>query len=83
MLEQKLTKEQITKWEQFCWTPCRQPPPKWEFIGNEIQQKLNSAPGVVVWGDNLYGGIVYEGTFQCSDGGDRDWIGSVFSFQVK
>ena len=60
-----------------------QPGPDWQFIGNEIHQKLNSAPGVVVWGDNLYGAIVYEGTFQCSDSGDRDWIGSVFSFQVK
>ena len=63
-------------------SPYKQLPPNWQFIGNEIQQEVNSAPGVVVWGDNLEGAIVYEGTFQCSDSSDKDWIGSVFSFQV-
>ena len=61
-----------------------QPPPVWEFRngGKEIQQKVNSAPGVAIGSDQL-GGVDFEGTFFVADRIDDDWIGVIFSFQVS
>ena len=64
--------------------PWGQPDPVWEFKngGKEIQQKVNSAPGVAIGSDKL-GGVDYEGTFYVADQSDNDWIGAIFSFQVS
>ena len=64
--------------------PWNQPDPVWEFKngGKEIQQKINSAPGVAIGSDQL-GGVDFEGTFFVADRGDNDYIGVVFSFQVS
>ena len=57
--------------------------PVWEFRdeGKEIQQKLNSAPGIAIGSDQL-GAVDYEGTFFVATHNDNDWIGAIFSFQV-
>ena len=61
-----------------------QPPPQWEFRdeGKEIYQVLNSDPGVAI-GDAKFSGVEYEGTMFVDCCLDNDWIGAVFSFQVK
>ena len=61
----------------------QQPDPVWEFKneGKEIQQKLNSAPGIAIGSDQL-GGVDFEGTFFVATQNDDDWIGVIFSFQV-
>ena len=61
-----------------------QPQPEWEFKdeGKEIQQKINSAPGVAIGSDQL-GGVDFEGTFYVATHSDDDWIGAIFSFQVS
>ena len=63
-----------------------QPQPLWQFRneGKEIQQMLNSAPGIAI-GNAKLAGVDFEGTFYVGphDFPDNDFIGIIFSFQVK
>ena len=63
----------------------QQPDPVWEFKneGKEIQQKLNSAPGIAI-GSAKLAGLDFEGTFYVGPHSplDNDFIGIIFSFQV-
>ena len=58
--------------------------PEWEFRndGKEILQKLNSSPGIAI-GRATLSTMEFEGTIYVGDNGDDDWIGALFSFQVK
>ena len=63
-----------------------QDPPKWNFTdadrGN-IYQSQNSAPGVLV-GNIWFSDVEYEGTLTVANANnDHDFVGVVFSFQVK
>ena len=62
-----------------------QPKPFWQFRneGKEIQQILNSAPGIAI-GNAKLAGVDFEGTFYVGphDYPDNDFIGIIFSFQV-
>ena len=64
-----------------------QPPPVWNFTdadrGN-IYQSQNSAPSVAI-GDFLFSDVDYEGsiTVEQDNSIDHDFVGVVFSFQVK
>ena len=63
-----------------------QPQPLWQFKndGKEIQQLLNSAPGIAI-GNAKLAGVDFEGTFYVGphDYPDNDFIGIIFSFQVN
>ena len=66
-----------------------QEPPVWEFRddGKEILQKLNSAPGIAI-GKERFAGVEYEGTIFIGPNIletylDNDWVGVIFSFQVR
>ena len=61
-----------------------QPQPQWEFKdeGKEIHQYINSAPGIAIGSDKL-AAVEFEGTIFVGCCSDNDWVGSVFSFQVK
>ena len=58
--------------------------PEWHFKndGKEIYQPLNSAPGIAI-GSAQLSGVDFEGTFIVNDTLDGQWVGFVFSFQVK
>ena len=64
-----------------------QGPPKWDFTdadrGN-IYQSENSAPSVAV-GDLWFSDVDYEGsiTVEQDNSIDHDFVGVVFSYQVK
>ena len=59
-------------------------PPIWIFSdqGKEIFQQLNSDPTVAV-GSIWFSDVDYEGTLIVENEKDDDWVGVVFSFQVK
>ena len=63
-----------------------QPQPLWQFRneGKEIQQMLNSAPGIAI-GNAKLAGVDFEGTFYVGPHSplDNDFIGIIFSFQVR
>ena len=63
-----------------------QPQPLWQFKneGKEIQQLLNSAPGIAI-GNAKLAGVDFEGTFYVGPHSplDNDFIGIIFSFQVR
>ncbi|XP_053982541.1 cartilage oligomeric matrix protein isoform X2 [Hylaeus volcanicus] len=48
--------------------------------GAEIQQLVNSDPGIAI-GPDVFSGVDYEGTFFVDDDGDDDFVGFVFSYQ--
>lgn len=58
--------------------------PKWELRnkGAEIVQTLNSDPGLAIGQDKIEG-VDFEGTFFVNTYSDDDYVGFVFSFQVK
>ena len=58
--------------------------PKWELRnkGAEIVQTLNSDPGLAIGPDKIEG-VDFEGTFFVNTYSDDDYVGFVFSFQVK
>ena len=58
--------------------------PKWELRnkGAEIVQTLNSDPGLAIGPDKIEG-VDFEGTFFVNTRRDDDYVGFVFSFQVK
>ena len=58
--------------------------PIWTFTdeGKEIHQGANSSPGVAV-GDTRFSDVDYAGTFFIHKNWDNDWVGAVFSFQVR
>ena len=58
--------------------------PKWELRnkGAEIVQTLNSDPGLAIGQDKIEG-VDFEGTFFVNTRSDDDYVGFVFSFQVK
>ena len=60
-------------------------PPVWKFKneGQEIQQEVNSAPGIAI-GEAKLAGVHFEGTMYVAEASDPDddWIGVVFSYQV-
>ena len=58
--------------------------PKWELRnkGAEIVQTLNSDPGLAIGPDKIEG-VDFEGTFFVNTRSDDDYVGFVFSFQVK
>ena len=62
-----------------------QPQPLWQFRneGKEIQQLVNSAPGIAI-GTAKLAGLDFEGTFYVGPHSplDNDFIGMIFSFQV-
>ena len=63
-----------------------QPQPLWQFRdeGKEIQQLVNSAPGIAI-GKAKLAGLDFEGTFYVGPHSqpDNDFIGMIFSFQVS
>ena len=63
-----------------------QPQPSWKFRneGKEIQQLVNSAPGIAI-GRAKLAGLDFEGTFYVGPHSplDNDFIGIIFSFQVS
>ena len=63
-----------------------QPQPRWQFRnqGKEIQQLVNSAPGIAI-GSAKLAGLDFEGTFYVGPHSelDNDFIGIIFSFQVS
>ena len=50
--------------------------------GAEILQTLNSDPGLAV-GYTWFGGVDYEGTMFVNTHSDDDYLGFIFSYQVK
>ncbi|XP_017767633.1 PREDICTED: cartilage oligomeric matrix protein [Eufriesea mexicana] len=48
--------------------------------GAEIQQLVNSDPGIAI-GPDIFSGVDFEGTFFVDDDGDDDSVGFVFSYQ--
>ena len=60
-----------------------QPQPIWTFHdeGKEIYQEVNSSPGVAI-GDVAFTNVDFDGTFYIDDT-DSDFVGVIFSFQVK
>ncbi|XP_029053542.2 cartilage oligomeric matrix protein isoform X1 [Osmia bicornis bicornis] len=48
--------------------------------GAEIQQLVNSDPGIAI-GPDVFSGVDFEGTFFVDDDGDDDSVGFVFSYQ--
>ena len=58
--------------------------PRWEFRdeGKEIHQAINSNAGIAI-GDTSLAGVEFEGTIYIGKNWDNDWVGSIFSFQVK
>ncbi|XP_076289309.1 thrombospondin isoform X2 [Lasioglossum baleicum] len=48
--------------------------------GAEIQQLVNSDPGIAI-GPDVFSGVDFEGTFFVEDEEDDDWVGFVFSYQ--
>ncbi|KAK1120476.1 hypothetical protein K0M31_012453 [Melipona bicolor] len=48
--------------------------------GAEIQQLVNSDPGIAI-GPDTFSGVDFEGTFFVDDDGDDDSVGFVFSYQ--
>ncbi|XP_016914350.2 cartilage oligomeric matrix protein isoform X2 [Apis cerana] len=48
--------------------------------GAEIQQLVNSDPGIAI-GPDIFSGVDFEGTFFVDDDGDDDFVGFVFSYQ--
>ena len=58
--------------------------PNWVILndGAEIVQTLNSDPGLAV-GDTWFGGVDYEGTMFVNTPHDDDYMGFIFSYQVK
>ncbi|XP_032681170.1 cartilage oligomeric matrix protein [Odontomachus brunneus] len=48
--------------------------------GAEIQQLINSDPGIAI-GPDILSGVDYEGTFYIDDDTDDDYVGFVFSYQ--
>ena len=63
-----------------------QPQPLWQFRneGKEIQQMVNSAPGIAI-GNAKLAGVDFDGTFYVGPHSplDNDFIGIIFSFQVQ
>ena len=63
-------------------------PPVWnstDMVGGEnftLYQSANSAPGVAV-GDVWFSDVDYEGVITVENTEDRDFVGVVFSFQVR
>ena len=49
--------------------------------GTEIRQKVNGAPGLAI-GNVKFEGVILEGTMFVK-AADDDWIGAIFSYQVK
>ena len=58
--------------------------PVWEFRdeGKEIWQGINSNAGIAV-GNIALSAVEFEGTIYVNNSVDNDFVGSVFSFQVK
>ncbi|XP_017791439.1 PREDICTED: cartilage oligomeric matrix protein [Habropoda laboriosa] len=56
--------------------------PVWKIHneGAEIQQLVNSDPGIAI-GPDIFSGVDFEGTFFVDDNGDDDTVGFVFSYQ--
>ncbi|XKL67531.1 hypothetical protein PGB90_003022 [Kerria lacca] len=56
--------------------------PNWVILnqGAEIEQTMNSDPGLAV-GYDAFGGVDFEGTFYVDTETDDDYIGFVFSYQ--
>ncbi|XP_014469756.1 PREDICTED: cartilage oligomeric matrix protein [Dinoponera quadriceps] len=56
--------------------------PVWRInhYGAEIQQLINSDPGIAI-GPDVFSGVDYEGTFYVDDDTDDDYVGFVFSYQ--
>ncbi|XP_076394197.1 thrombospondin isoform X3 [Megachile rotundata] len=56
--------------------------PDWRILneGAEIQQLVNSDPGIAI-GPDVFSGVDFEGTFFVDDDGDDDSVGFVFSYQ--
>ena len=61
-----------------------QGPPIWQFRdeGKEIFQELNSSPGIAI-GEAKLSAVEFEGTIFVTCCADDDWLGAIFSFQVK
>ena len=61
-----------------------QGPPIWQFRdeGKEIFQELNSSPGIAI-GEAKLSAVEFEGTIFVACCNDDDWLGAIFSFQVK
>ena len=58
--------------------------PNWVIYnkGAEIVQTMNSDPGLAV-GFHRFGGVDFEGTFFVDTEIDDDYVGFIFSYQVK
>ncbi|XP_076245587.1 thrombospondin [Calliopsis andreniformis] len=56
--------------------------PVWRILNNgaEIQQLVNSDPGIAI-GPDVFSGVDFEGTFFIEDENDDDFVGFVFSYQ--
>ncbi|XP_043262172.1 cartilage oligomeric matrix protein [Colletes gigas] len=56
--------------------------PMWRIHndGAEIQQLVNSDPGIAI-GPDVFSDVDFEGTFFINDDGDDDFVGFVFSYQ--
>ena len=63
----------------------KQKAPFWQFKneGKEIQQLINSAPGIAI-GKSKMSGVDFELTIHVgANAWDNDWVGTIFSFQVR